>query len=62
MLFEDLEILLRADNVVAKTTCASTGRDEVTADDVLLQTLKEVDLALDCALVEDLGGLLEGRC
>ena len=39
-------------------TCA--GRDEVTADDVLLQTLEGVDLTADSSFTEHFGGLLEG--
>ncbi len=44
-----LEILL---------TC--TGRNRVTADDILLQTFEVVDTAADCSFAEHLGGFLEG--
>ena len=39
----------------------STGGDELTDDDVLLQAGQRVDLALDSGLGQDTGGLLEGR-
>ena len=39
-----------------------TGRDEVTADYVLLHTLECVGLAGDCRFVENLGGFLERSC
>ena len=38
---------------------AGACRDEVSDDDILLETLKEVDLPEDGSLIEDLGGLLE---
>ena len=40
---------------------ACTGGDELTDDDVLLQTNKVVDLTLDGGFSQDLCGLLEGR-
>ncbi len=33
-----------------------TGRNQVTADDVLLHTLKIIGLTVDCSLVKHLGG------
>ena len=44
--------------VILGQTC--TSRDEVTADDVLLDALELVRLARDGRIVEYLGGLLEG--
>ena len=41
--------------VVLKT---GTCRDEVTADDVLLQTLEVIDATADSGFAEDLGSLL----
>ena len=54
--------VLVTDNERLVVAQAGTGRDEVTADDVLLHTLEVVDAAIDGGLVEDLGGLLEGGC
>ena len=45
------------DVLVILETC--TCRDEVTADDVLLQALEVVDPCADCSLREDLCRLLE---
>ena len=40
---------------------AGARRDEPADNDVLLEALKRIDLAVDRRLGEDAGGLLEGR-
>jgi len=52
-------IIERPDNDVVVLPEAGACRDEVSDDDILLETLKEVDLPEDGSLIEDLGGLLE---
>ena len=51
-----------SDTGLEVTVCHQAGacRDQLTDDDVLLQTDQMVDLALDCSIGQDLGGLLEG--
>ena len=39
-----------------------TGRNQVTADDILLEAFEVVDAAADGGFAEHLGGLLEGCC
>ena len=39
-----------------------TRRNQLTDDDVLLQTDQRIDPAVDRGIRQDLGGLLEGRC
>ena len=56
-----LVVLERAYDNLVELALTCTGRDEVTADDVLLHTLETVALAVDGSIVEHLGGLLE-RC
>ena len=51
----------RYDDALELALACSSG-DEVTADDVLLQTLEGVDFAADGSFAEYLGGLLEGGC
>ena len=41
---------------------AGTGRDQLTDDNVLLQSQQMIYLALDGGLSQDLGGLLERGC
>ena len=55
-------ILLRADNDFVELAKTRTGRDEVSADNVLLHTLEIVYLATYSRFVEHLGCLLERCC
>ena len=52
---------LGLDELLLDLRQTSTGGDELTDDDVLLQAGQRVDLALDSGLGQDTGGLLEGR-
>lgn len=52
-------VVLAADNDVLVLLESGTGRNQVTADHVLLQTLQVVDAGADGGLAEYLGGLLE---
>ena len=52
---------LGLDELLLDLRQTSTGGDELTDDDVLLQAGQRVDLALDGGLGQDTGGLLEGR-
>lgn len=54
-----LVILLCQDYNLVELALTGTGRNEVTADNVLLHTLETVALAVDSSIIEDLGGLLE---
>ena len=64
-----LDRLLRqflTDPVVAQANVAvalhtGTGRNQLTDDDILLQTDQVIHLSVDGGLRQDLGGLLEGR-
>ena len=51
-----------ADHDILVVLETGTCRDEVTADDVLLQTLEVIDAATDGGLAENLRCLLEGSC
>ena len=53
---------LRTNDNLVEFAQTCTGRDEVTADDVLLHTYERVALARDGCLVEHLRCLLEGGC
>ena len=53
-------LLLRSNDELLPLSQARTSRDEVSTDDILLHTLKEVGLTTDSSLVEHLGRLLEG--
>jgi hypothetical protein len=50
------DVLRRSSRIIA----ARPGRDQATDDDVFLQALQRVDLAVDRGLGEHAGGLLEG--
>lgn len=52
-------VFFRADHNLVKLTQTGTGRDKVSADNVLLHTLKRINLATYGCLVEHLSGLLE---
>ena len=52
-------ILLAAYHDILELLLACAGRNQMTADDILLQALKVIDTATDCGLAEHLGGLLE---
>ena len=56
-----LVVLFGQNNELAVLTRTGSGRNQVTADDVLLHALKVVALTSDGSFVEHLGGLLE-RC
>ena len=51
---------LGLDELLLDLRQTSTGGDELTDDDVLLQAGQRVDLALDGGFGQDTGGLLEG--
>ena len=54
-----LVVLARANDNLVKLAQTSTGRNTVTADNVLLHAFQTVLLATNSGLVEYLGGLLE---
>src|SRR5690606_12124281 len=60
-LFLEAFVAVLSELAVFPQRSARTGRDETADDDVLLEPFKRIDLALDCRLGEDAGGLLE-RC
>jgi|GEM_PF-4878547 len=45
------------DVLVGLETCS--GRNQMSADDILLKSFEVVNAAADCSFAEDLGGLLE---
>ena len=55
-----LVLVLTADQDVLELFLAGSGRNEMTADDVLLQAFEVVNTATDSGLAENLRGLLEG--
>ena len=57
-----LVLVLAADQDVLELLLTGTGRNEVTADDVLLEAFEVIDTTSDRGLAEHLGGLLEGGC
>ena len=59
-LLEDQLVAVRGDLADAADRAAGAGRDQPADDDVLLEALERVDLALDRRLGEHAGGLLEG--
>ena len=52
-------ILLAAYHDILEFLLAGAGRNQVTADDILLETFKVIDTAADGCLAEHLGCLLE---
>ena len=58
-LLERLQLGLGRNDQILVFAKTRTARDQVSADDVLLQILQRIDLGLDGCLVERLGGLLE---
>src|SRR6185312_15791782 len=61
LLFLDGLVALGCDVTQTRHGAAGTGRDETSDDDVLLEALERVDLAVDCGVGEDARGLLERR-
>ena len=55
-----VKLFLRTHDLVVPVTHAGSSRNEVSYDDVLLQTSEVVFFSADRSLIEDLGRFLEG--
>jgi hypothetical protein len=60
-LFLQAHVAVASELAVFPQRAAGASRDETADDDVLLEALERIDLALDRRFREDAGGFLEGR-